>query len=147
MPLTIYRAQRGAQSTSACGKSFPERTRIPSTRGFPLVTGKPSLRSCAKPRKVCPFFFGRSNNSRFGFDNYSDGLCHLNGRISIHLKWRLLVMRPEDLTMVATDSRASGAARALTSSPHSMAAMVALRYHAVNFDDFLQFRPKAPGLA
>jgi hypothetical protein len=48
-----------------------------------------------------------------------------------------LVMRPEGLTMFATDSRASGATRALTSSPPSMAAMVALRYHASDFDDFL----------
>lgn len=78
---------------------------------------------------VCPFL-GRSDNRRFGFDNYWDGVCHLNGRISIHLEWRPLVMRPESLTMVAADSRGFGGARALTSSPRSMAAMVALRYHA-----------------
>ena len=34
-----------------------------------------------------------------------------------------LVMRPEGLTMLATDSRTSGAARALTSSPRRMAAI------------------------
>jgi hypothetical protein len=83
----------------------------------------------AELARQCLAIFGRSDNRRFG-----SIITRMVFAISMEESRFTLNGPPFDAARGSHDGRhdsaAFGAARALTSSPRSMAAMVALRYHA-----------------